>query len=186
MKTLLEFVPVILFFIAYKIWGIYVATGVIIIATTVMVSVEYAITRKVEKMHLVALIFLVVLGGATILLRNELFIKWKVSVVNWLFALAFLGSQFIGEKPLAQRLLEKAVSVPAPVWTRLNLAWVGYFLTIGALNLWVALTFSLNTWVNFRMFGILGLTILFVVAQGLVLAPYLMQQQAEAQPEDED
>lgn len=186
MKLFLDFLPVILFFVAYKMHddphrGMLVATAVIIVATAVQVAITWLRNRKVERMPLVTLALVVVFGGATLLLEDEIFIKWKPTVVNWLFALAFLGSQFIGGKNLVQRMMEGSVKLPTAIWNRLNLGWVGFFLAMGVVNLWVVYNFDTDTWVNFKLFGLLGLTVLFVVAQGL----YLMRH-VEPEPDAEE
>lgn len=175
MKILLDFFPIFLFFIAYKLYGIYVATAVIIAASIVQVSFFWFKNHRVEKMHLITLILVVILGGATILLQNPLFIYWKPTVVNWAFAIAFFGSQFIGQKNFIQRLLEGQVTVTSEqVWIRLNFAWVGFFIAMGAINLYVAFNFEENTWVNFKLFGMMGLTIIFVIAQSFYLMRYIV------------
>ncbi|MEW5756695.1 MAG: septation protein A [Pseudomonadota bacterium] len=177
MKILSDFFPIILFFIAYKFYGIYTATVVAIVATVVQVAVLWLIHRRVEKMHLISLAIIVVFGGATLLLHDETYIKWKPTVVNWLFAAVFLGSQFIGGKSIIERMLGHAIALPAAVWRNLNLAWVGFFVATGALNLYVAYHFDTDTWVDFKLFGILGLTLVFVIAQGLFLSRYASAQE---------
>jgi intracellular septation protein len=175
MKILFDFFPIFLFFIAYKIYGIYVATAVIIVSSIVQVSFFWFKNHRVEKMHLITLILVVILGSATILLQDPLFIYWKPTVVNWAFAIAFLGSQFIGQKNFIQRLLEGQVTVTSEhVWTRLNFAWVGFFIAMGAINLYVAFNFEENTWVNFKLFGMMGLTFIFVIAQSFYLMRYIV------------
>jgi len=175
MKFLYDLFPVILFFIAFKIPddptdGVMLATGVAIIASVLQVAIHRLRHGRVEKMHLVTLGLLLVLGGATLAFQDERFIKWKPTVVNWLFALVFFGSQYIGGKNLIQRMMEANVSLPDAIWTRLNLSWCAFFLIMGCANLYVAFTFPTATWVNFKLFGMLGLTLLFVLAQGLYLA----------------
>ncbi len=175
MKFLFDFFPILLFFIAFKLYDIYVATAVIIVASIVQISWIWIKQHRVENMHLITLVLVVILGGATLLLHDETFIKWKPTVVNWAFALAFLGSQFIGRKNLLQRMLEKQVIVTVEyVWTRLNLAWVLFFIAMGIINLYVAFNFDTNTWVNFKLFGMMGLTIVFVIAQSFYLARYIV------------
>lgn len=173
MKILTDFLPIILFFVAYKTYDIYVATAVAIGASLIQVLWSLLRTRKVETMHLVTLGIIVVFGGATLLLRDPTFIKWKPTVVNWLFAAAFLGSQFIGEKSFLRRMMDHAIEAPVAVWNRLNYAWVIFFIFSGALNLYVAYNFDEDTWVDFKLFGMLGLTLVFVVAQSLYLYRYV-------------
>ncbi len=186
MKFLFDLFPVILFFAAFKIpedpkEGIMLATAVAIIASILQVAIYWAKFRRFEKMHLFTLGIIIVLGGATLLLQDETFIKWKPTAVNWLFAAIFLGSQFIGRKNLVQRMMEASIIVPSIVWTRLNLSWVIFFTVVGIANLYVAFNFDLDTWVNFKLFGVLGLTLIFVFAQGFYLVRF-----AEDTPETEE
>ncbi len=162
--------------------GILVATAVIIAATVVQVAVNWLRQRRVEKMHLVTLALVVVFGGATLLLKDEIFIKWKPTVVNWLFAAAFVASEFIGKKNLVRRMMEGSVQLPDIAWRRLNLSWVVFFTVMGVLNLYVIYNFDTDTWVNFKLFGLLGLTLVFVVAQSFYLVRHM---DAEDGPKEE-
>lgn len=171
MKLLLDFLPIAVFFAAYHLSGdIVFATLVLIPATLAQVGFVWWRYRRLEKMHLVTLGLLIVLGGATVLFRDAAFIQWKPTVVNALFALAFLVSPWFGGKTLVQRMMERAVTLPAAIWTRLNTAWVGFFLVMAGLNVYVFKTFDEATWVNFKLFGMLGLTLAFVLAQGIYLS----------------
>ncbi|KAA3627296.1 MAG: septation protein A [Proteobacteria bacterium] len=176
MKFLFDFFPILLFFIAFKTWDIFIATGVAIVATFVQVGLFWAKHRRFERMHIITLVLIVVFGGLTIALRDETFIKWKPTILNWLFGAAFLGSQFIGKKPLVQRMLETNFSLPDGIWGRLNLIWIVFFVIMGVVNLYVAYSFDTDTWVNFKLFGMMGLTIAFVIAQAFYLARYLPEQ----------
>lgn len=178
MKLLFDFLPILLFFVAYKAAGIYIATAVAIAATLLQVGFTWWRSRRLEPMHLVSLGLIVVFGGATLWLQNPLFIMWKPTILYLLFAAAFLGSQFIGEKPLVQRLMGSMLAAPDKVWRQVNMAWAIFFLSLAVLNLYVAYHFSEETWVNFKLFGLLGLTLVFMIAQGLWLARH-----AEALPE---
>ena len=182
MKYLFDFFPVLLFFIAYKLFDIYVATAVIIGATFLQVGVFWLKHRRFQTSHLVTLVLVSGFGGATLLLHNPNFIKWKPTVLNWLFAAAFLGSQFIGEKSLVQRMMDQAVALPAAIWRRLNLSWVVFFIIMGAANLYVAFNFSENTWVNFKLFGIMGLTLLFVLLQALFISRHAHEPPSASEP----
>lgn len=180
MKVLYDFFPILLFFIAYKIYDIYVATAVAIVATCVQVGAYRLYCHRFERMHLITLALMTLLGGATLLLHDDAFIKWKPTAVNWAFAVAFLGSQFIGPKNLIQRMMESQIMVSSTaVWTYLNSAWVAFFFTMGLLNLYVAFNFDTNTWVNFKLFGMLGLTLLFVLVQGFYLARYIVPDEEQ-------
>ncbi len=177
MKFLRDFFPVLLFFIAYQLFDIYTATATAIAASLLQVGLEWLLTGRVEIMHQVTLLLLVVFGGLTLLLRDPLFIKWKPTVVNWLFSLTFLGSRWIGGKPMIARLLEKSVRLSSSAWNRLNTLWILFFLAMGALNLYVAFNFPESVWVNFKLFGMLGLTLAFVIAQAFYLARHMQPEE---------
>ncbi len=177
MKLLYDFFPIIIFFIAFKLGGIYVATASAIVISLLQVIVYWFKHRRFEKMQLTTLIMIMILGGATLLFHQEIFIKWKVSVINWLFAAVCLASQWIGKKNLVQRLLGEKMSLSTEIWRRLNTFWVIYFLTLGFINLYVIYHFSTNTWVNFKLFGILGLTLAFVILQAIYLAKHVKNEQ---------
>jgi intracellular septation protein len=180
MKFLFDFFPVILFFIAFKTYGIYVATGVIMAASVLQISFHWIKHRKFETMHILTLAAVLLLGTATLLLHDERFIMWKPTLAYWLISVVFAGSHFFaGKKPVIQRLMGDQLTLPQSAWTKLNIAWIIFFLFCGALNLMVAYSFPLDTWVNFKLFGFLGLTILFALAQGLFIHRY----QAKVNPE---
>ena len=174
MKFLFDLFPIILFFAAYKMYDIYVATAVAIVAAFVQTGLFWLKNRKFEKMHVITLGILVLFGGLTLFLRDPMFIKWKPTVVNWLFGVTFLGSQFIGEKPLVERMMGHAITAPAPVWKRLNWAWIVFFIFMGVINLYVAFNVSVETWVNFKLFGMMGLTLAFVFGQAFYLSRYMV------------
>jgi len=178
MKMLADLFPVILFFVAYQFFDIYVATLAAIAAAALQMAYHKLCNGVVEKMHWVTLGLLVLLGGLTLALRDPTFIKWKPTVVNWLFAAAFLGSQVFMERSLLQRMLDHAVSLPDGVWLRLNSAWILFFLALGALNLVVAYNFPEEVWVNFKLFGFLGLTLLFLLVQGLYLSRFVEAEES--------
>jgi len=174
MKLLLDFLPIIIFFAVYKSTDdIILATAILIPATMLQMAWTWWRTHTIEKMQLVTLGLVVVLGGATVLLQDKTFIQWKPSVVNWLFGLAFLGSQFIGSKPIVQRIMESNISLPAPIWRNLNVAWTVFFMLMGVINLIVVYTMTEEAWVNFKLFGMLGLTLVFIILQGLYLARHI-------------
>jgi len=173
MKFLFDLFPIILFFIAYKMYDIYVATAVAISAAAVQTGLYWLKNRKFEKMHVITLGILVVFGGLTLALHDPVFIKWKPTVVNWLFGVVFLASSVIGKTTLVERMMGHAIQAPKRVWARLNLAWVVFFLFMGIINLYVAFNFSEDTWVNFKLFGMMGLTLLFVFAQAFYLGRYM-------------
>jgi intracellular septation protein len=178
MKFLFDLFPVILFFAAYKFADIYVATGVAIVATLAQVGWVHVRHGKVDKMLWVSLGLIVVFGGMTLLLQDPTFIKWKPTILYWLFAAVLLGSALLLRKNLIRAMLEQQVTLPEPVWARLNLAWAGFFAFLGVLNLYVAYNFSESDWVNFKLFGGMGLMLAFIVAQGLILAKYVEEEKA--------
>lgn len=181
MKFLFDFFPVIVFFAAFKIYGIYIATAASIAAAVLQVGLFWLRFRRFERMHLFTLAILAVFGGLTLALRDDTFIKWKPTLVNWVFAVVMAASHFIGDKPALERMLGAQLPLPAAVWRRLNLSWVAFFFVLGVLNIYVAFYYGLDlshetrqeTWVNFKVFGLLGLTLLFTLAQGLMIAKYL-------------
>jgi len=188
MKLLVSFFPIILFFAVYKFYGIYVsgpdaiyaATAVAIVAAFIQTLWHWFVHKEVEKTHLITLVMLVVLGGMTLAFRDPTFIKWKPSVVNWLFGAAFLLSPLFG-KPLTERLMGHAIEVPDIIWKQLNYAWAIFFIAVGFLNLYVAYNYDEETWVNFKMFGLLGLTVLFIFLQAFYLARYMPEAASEEQ-----
>lgn len=202
MKLLLDFLPIIIFFIVYKFApetielispllnaeqtqvlvdmpAIVLATAVLIPATMLQILYSKLTTGKVETMHLVTLALVVLMGGATVILQDKTFIQWKPTVVNWLFAVAFFGSQFIGNKTILERMMGQNLKLPANAWKNLNYAWVAFFAFSGIANLYVAYNFSEDFWVNFKLFGLLGLTILFIIAQSFYLYRFMTPEDAE-------
>jgi intracellular septation protein len=214
MKLIFDFFPIILFFVSYYqasflventfigqlidpakpdfITATIVATGIAIIASFVQVAIHWFKTHKFERMHLFSLTLITVLGTITIVLGNPAFIQWKPTVLNWLFAAVFLGSMFVGEKPIIQRMMSEHVSLPENVWTTLNLSWVAFFFISGAANLYVAFYYNLgasdearmDSWVNFKLFGLMGLTIAFVILQALYLSRHITEDDLEKDTEN--
>lgn len=173
MNQIVEFFPIVLFFIAYKFYGIYVATGVVIVATLFQVLFTWFKYRKVKTMQWITLLLILVLGGATIYLQDEQFIKWKLSVVEWLFGIAFIGSQYIGEKPFIERMMGEHLELPKPIWRRLNTLWGLFFLTVGCINVYVMFNFNTDQWVMFKTFGVPGLMLVFIVLQVIYLYKHI-------------
>ena len=177
-NIIIDFVPVLLFFMAFKIYGIYVATTVGIVATALQVIVTRLIRRRFDKQQVVTLVIFVLFGGMTLYFHNPIFVKWKPSIIFWVFGIVFFCSQFIGVKPLAQRMLEgmlegQATAVPKVVWTRLNMAWTVFFLLLGTVNIYIAYTYSTDTWVNFKVYGIMTCLLVFSFIQAMCLTRYL-------------
>ena len=204
MKLLFDLFPVILFFAAFKFAGaqpeaaqafashylaflvadgeitaqqapILLSTAVAILATLAQVLWLLLRRRHVDTMLWVSLVIIVVFGGATIYFHDEMFIKWKPTVLYWCFALALIGAQLVLRKNLIRSLMGQQMSLPDPVWDKLNLAWSAFFAAMGALNLYIAFNFPLELWVNFKMFGFIGLMIAFVIAQTAYLSRYLKE-----------
>ncbi|MBM3358478.1 MAG: septation protein A [Betaproteobacteria bacterium] len=179
MKLLFDIFPVVLFFAAFKLYDIYVATAVAIAATFVQIGWVWLHHRKVDNMLWAGLAIIVVFGGATLLLQDETFIKWKPTVLYWLFAGALAVADLGFKKNLVRAMMEQQVSLPDPVWAKLHASWIAFFLLMGALNLFVAYNFSTDSWVNFKLFGGMGLMLVFVVLQAVMLARYIEEKKAD-------
>ena len=173
MKFLFDLLPVILFFAAFKFFGIYIATGVAIAATFLQSGWLLLRKRKIDNMLWVSLGVITVFGGATLLLHDETFIKWKPTVLYWLFGATLLIAEFAFRKNLIKAMMEKQMTLPAAVWRKLLFSWTGFFAVMGVLNLYVAFNFPTDTWVNFKLFGGMGLMLVFVLLQGVMLAKHL-------------
>ncbi|MFF7707926.1 septation protein A [Pseudomonas sp. NPDC007930] len=192
MKQLIDFIPLLLFLCVFKtdprtldiaghvvnVGGIFSATWVLVISSLIVYGALFLHQRKLEKGQWVTLLGCLVFGGLTLAFHSETFLKWKAPVVNWVFALAFLGSHFIGQQVLVKRIMGHALSLPEPVWVRLNVAWIIFFIFCGAANLFVAFTFE-SIWVDFKVFGSLGMTLLFLLGQGLYLSRHLHDTDAK-------
>lgn len=182
-KFFFDLFPLILFFAAFKYTDdIFVATAVAIGATVVQFIWLKATRKKIEATHWINLTVIVVFGGATLYFHNDLFIKWKPTVLYWLFGVILLGSRLIFQRNIMQTLMGGQISMPAAIWDKLNASWAGFFLISGGLNLFVAFSghFNESQWVNFKVFGLLALLILFVIAQSVWLGKH-MAQDPEAQ-----
>jgi len=176
MKTLFDLLPVILFFAVYKKTDdIYTATAVLMVAMTIQVAGLWIIKKKVEKQYLFTLAAILVLGGLTLFLRDPDFIKWKPTIVNWILALAFLASQFIGHENMVKKMMGHAMELPDNTWHKVNLSWVAFFIFSGAANLYVAFNYSEETWVDFKLFGLTGLSFLFIIGMMLALKDHLKE-----------
>lgn len=171
-KLLLDFLPIALFFAAYKFFNLMVATQVAIAASLFQLIWLRITTGKIQKVNLVSFLSILILGSATLLLKNDIFVKWKPTVVYWSLAIGLLISQVIGAKPIIQRLGESSVKLPDRIWRQLNLGWGSFFLCLGVVNLYVVYNFSTTVWVNFKLFGTLGLTIVFILLQSLYMAKH--------------
>jgi len=174
MKFLFDLFPVILFFVAFKFGDIFVATGVAIAATFGQIAWVWFKHRKVDTMLWVSLAIVTFFGSMTLIFHDETFIKWKPTVLYWAFATGLLVSRLYFGKNLIRTLLTEQMKLPEPVWEQLNWSWVGFFIFMGFANLAVAFAFNLSTdvWVNFKLFGGMGLMFVFVIIQGLILSKY--------------
>lgn len=214
MKLLFDFFPLLLFFIAFKVYGIFTATAVVIVASLVQITWFRLRNGRFEKMHLITMGLVTVLGGLTLALHAKSFVMWKPTAVNWIFAAIFLGSHFIGKQPIIRRLLSAQIELPDKVWSRLSLMWVAFFFVAGAANIYFVRDYAAaetalraavpqieeskienldcaadftgtaqalcetarhkeDVWANFKVPGTIGLTIVFILLQGLYLARHL-------------
>jgi intracellular septation protein len=209
MKILLDFLPILLFFLTFKYadghkdWAaafatdhlgfmvaggkvgpeeapVLLATVVVVAATIVQVAWLKANRRKVDLMLWVSLVLVVVLGGLTVWLHSETFIKWKPTLLYWAMGLALAIGQAVFGRNLLRLLMGEQLTLPDAVWRRLNLAWIGFFVAMGGLNLWIAYRFSTEIWVDFKLFGSLGLMLVFTIAQGVYLSRYLHDDHSDA------
>jgi intracellular septation protein len=206
MKFLFDLFPVILFFLAYSaakrvpetsaaiassLFGtlgaggqvavdqapILLATAVAIVATLAQVGWLLIRKRKVDRMLWISLVIIVVMGGATLILRDPTFIKWKPTVLYWAFAVVLLAADWIFKKNMVRSMMQEQISLPDGVWARLNLSWVAFFAFMGVANLYVAYHFSENIWVNFKLFGGIGLMVVFVLIQAVMLSRFVQNEQ---------
>ena len=182
MKFLVDFFPIALFFVTFKLAGIYVATGVAIAATLLQIGWLYFRNGKVEAMQWVSLVIIVLFGGATLLFHDDTFIKWKPTVLYWLMGGALVLGHWVMKRNFLQSLMGGQLELPDTVWLRLLWAWTGFFVLMGVLNLWVAYNFDLDTWVSYKLFGGMGLMLVFVVIQAFYLSRYIKSD--EATPEE--
>ena len=181
MKFLYDLFPLLLFFAAFKLYDIYTATAVAIVASFVQVGGYWLRHRRFETAHLITLGVIAVFGGLTLALHDDTFIKWKPTLVYWILAASLFGSHFIGERTLIDRMLGAHLELPQRLWRRLSLAWVAFFALLGGLNLYVAFYYGLDLdeetrrgiWVNFKVFGLLGLTLVFTLVQAFFMSRHM-------------
>jgi intracellular septation protein len=177
MKFLFDLFPIALFFLAYKLKGIFVATAVAIAASVGQIAWSYFRKHKVEPMQWVSLAVIAVFGGATLILRDETYIKWKPTVLYWLFATVLFTSATFFKKNLIAAMMDGQISLPTAVWRNLNFGWSGFFALLGGANLYVATRYTTDTWVNFKLFGTTGLMVVFALLQGLILSRYVEEKE---------
>jgi intracellular septation protein len=174
MHALFEFLPLILFLVAYAFKDIYFALAVLMVAMPVGLAIKYISTRKIDRMYLWSTVFLLLAGAATFYFRNPKFLYWKPTVFYWAIAAAFLASNWIGDRPLVRRFFDSTSDLPTEnltrtEWARLNLVWVLFFALMGILNIYVAYNYPESFWVKFKVFGLMGITLVFMLAQGFWL-----------------
>ncbi len=175
MHALFEYLPLIVFFIFYKIFGPYWATGSLIVLSALQV-LYYIVQRKpVPKRNLIIFALILVFGGLTIFFHDVTFLKWKVTIINALFAVSLLVSRYAFDKNIIKQFLQESMTLPKPIWDKLNFSWAMFFLLCGALNWYVAFNFDLDTWINFKVFGLTGLTFVFAIASIIALYRFLPQ-----------
>ena len=177
MKQLLDFLPLVVFFVFYKLYDIYVASGALIAATALALIFTCIKYRKVEKMTLITFAMVAIFGTLTLVFHNDEFIKWKVTVIYVLFSGALLVSQLILKKPLIQRMLGKELTLPDHVWNKLNLSWAIFFLLCGLANIYVAFWLPQEVWVNFKVFGLTVLTLLFTLLSGVYIYRHMPDEE---------
>ena len=199
MKILFDFFLAILFYIVYKYtgdvtWlyqtaipetqGMVNGVFVMILATILQLAYNWFRHSKVEKMHIVTLVLVVVFGSITIYLEDPVYLFWKVSIINWLFALVFAGSHFFGKHIIIKRMMSHAITLPEIIWTRLSIMWIIFFSVVGIINLLVAYRFDFDTWMDFKLFGLMGMTIGFIIIQAIYLSRHA-EEQTETPPEQQ-
>ena len=194
MKQLLEFLPLVLFFTAYQMdgevlsvgtWshtfdGIFSATAVLMISSVASWLFASVWERKNDRRLMWMTIAIIIFGAATLILRDQRFIQWKPTVFNWVLALVFLGSHFIGQRPVLQRLLGGQLVLPQNIWTRLSMLWIGNFTVVGALNLIVAYQYEESFWVAYKLYSSIGFTLLLMLLTIAIVAPDLKDQDPDA------
>lgn len=165
MKQLIDFIPLVIFFIVYKIYGIYYASGALLVATPLALLATYLIYKHVEKVAKITCLIVMIFVSLTLIFHTDSFIKWKVTIIYALFALALLISQWFTEKPLIQRMLgnNQEIRLPDNIWVKLNSAWVIFFIACAALNVYIAFWLPLDVWMNFKVFGLTAGTLIFTV-----------------------
>ncbi len=170
MKILIDFLPIVIFFAVYRLSDIYLATIAIIITMLLQIIYQWLFTIQINRMLLTSTLLVTIFGGITLLFRNPIFIQWKPTIVNWIFALAFLFTHFFGEKTLIEIMMGKTINLEKKLWKKMNLMWFFNFIFLGAINLYVVYNFSEETWVNFKLFGMLGITFIMAIIQSIWIA----------------
>lgn len=178
MKQLIDFIPLIIFFVLYKMYDIYVGTAALIVATAIQIGLTYFLYKKVEKMQLITFVIVAIFGGMTLFFQDDDFIKWKVTIVYGLFALGLTVTHFMG-RPVIKGMLGKEITLPDSVWSKINWAWVAFFTFCALLNIYVAFSLPLDVWVNFKVFGLLAATFGFTLITGIYIYKHLPKEESE-------
>lgn len=184
MKQFFEFIPLIVFFAVYKLYDIYYATGALMVVTVIQMVITWFSLKRLEKVHIITLVLVLVFGSFTLIFHDDIFIKWKVTVINLLFAGALLISQYIYKKPLLKQMLGKEMELPEQIWSRVNIAWSGFFILCALLNTYIAFNMSQEIWVNFKVFGLLAMTLIFTVGTGFYLYRHIPGEVENAQDKE--
>jgi intracellular septation protein len=178
-KFFFEIFPIIIFFFVFKSHGIMAATAAAIVATIIQAGWSWVRNKRIEKMMMINLGIIIILGGATLALQDETFIKWKPTVLYWAFATVLLLSNMIFRKNLIKAMMGSKMEMADPLWNKVNFSWAGFFLFMGCLNLYVAFNFDTDMWVNFKLFGGMGLLLIFALGQAFLLAKHITPQDEE-------
>ncbi|AUH00802.1 septation protein A [Pectobacteriaceae bacterium CE70] len=186
MKQLLDFIPLIVFFTFYKLYDIYVASGALIAATAASLLISWFIYRKIEKMMLITFVMVVIFGSLTLIFHNDQFIKWKVTFIYTLFAAVLLVSQFVMKRPIIQQMLGKDITLPQQIWAKLNVSWALFFIICGLANIYIAFWMPQSVWVNFKVFGLTGLTLVFTLLCGLYIYRHLSIEPGKPEHDERD
>jgi len=176
MKALLEYLPLIVFFVFYKFLDIYWATGALIVLSGIQILVHFIMKKPIPKRHWIFFFLILIFGGLTIFFHDDTFLKWKVSIINGFFALALLISRYVFNNNIIKQFLQESMELPEKIWDKLNLAWAIFFIFCGSLNWYIAFHYDLETWVNFKVFGLTGLTFIFAIGSIASLYKYLPQE----------
>ena len=185
MKFFLDFFPIVLFFVAFKVAGIFIATAVAIAATLVQIAWLYRKNGHVEPMQWVSLVIIVLFGGATLITQDETFIKWKPTILYWLMGGVLLVGHAFFNRNFLRMLMGSQLNLPDPVWRKLMFSWAGFFVVMGVINLWIAYNFDTDTWVSYKLFGGMGLMLLFILAQALFLSRHIQEPAPDEQQSNE-
>tara|TARA_B100002051_G_C16491786_1_gene513293 strand:- start:106 stop:654 length:549 start_codon:yes stop_codon:yes gene_type:complete len=175
MKFLIDLMPFVCFYIAYKLFGFYIATAVIIVACSIQTAIQWFISRKLEKLQIIVLVLIWVFGGTSLLLHDPIFLQYKVSIFYWIMGIIFFYTHYFSKQRALQYVLDKQIDLPEKIWRQLNLSWAIFFTLMGFINLYVIYHFSMDAWVNFKMFGTLIMTFIFIIFQSIYMAKHIIE-----------